>query len=63
MKLAASPLVASTHLTYILRRFMNDYPDIEIDVHIMESHQISTALLEGCIDVGFSRESPNPSRH
>ncbi|GGH87649.1 LysR family transcriptional repressor of citA [Pullulanibacillus pueri] len=56
LTLATSPLVATTHLTFILRRFMHDYPHIEVIVKVMESSQIEEALLQNTIDIGFSRQ-------
>jgi len=55
LTIAASPLVASTQLTYIIRRFIHRYPNVEVAVQVMESHDIESAVVEGKADVGLSR--------
>ncbi|MGV3487476.1 MAG: LysR family transcriptional regulator [Tuberibacillus sp.] len=56
LTIAASPLVSSTQLTYLLRRYMKKHPDIEVIIKVMESHAIEKAVIEKQADVGLSRQ-------
>ncbi|WP_027725081.1 LysR family transcriptional regulator [Tuberibacillus calidus] len=56
LTIAASPLVSSTQLTYILKRYMKVNPDVDVIIQVMESNMIETAVLNEQVDVGLSRQ-------
>lgn len=56
--LGASPFVASTHLPYILKRFIRQSPNVEVTVEVMESEEIEQALHSEKIDLGLTRKPP-----
>lgn len=53
--LVVSPLVAASVLPKIVRKFIASYPDIEIVVEVMESIDISEAVISGRADIGLTR--------
>lgn len=59
--IAASPLVSSTQLTYIIRQYMKERPDVEVVLKVMESNTIEKAVLDSVVDVGLSRQKANNS--
>ena len=59
LKIASSPLVSSTQLTYILRQYMKEHPEVEVVLRVMESNSIEKAVIDGQVDVGFSRQKAN----
>lgn len=52
--LAISPLIADTILPYVLKRYCNHYPEVEISVKILESSDIEEAVLSEKVDLGLS---------
>jgi LysR family transcriptional repressor of citA len=52
--LAISPLIADTILPYVLKRYCNQYPEVEISVKILESKDIEEAVLSEKVDLGLS---------
>jgi len=61
LSIAASPLVSSTQLTYILRRYMKMNPEVEVNIRVMESNMIEKAVIEKQADIGLSRQMPSQS--
>ena len=59
LKIASSRLVSSTQLTYILRQYMKEHPEVEVVLRVMESNSIEKAVIDGQVDVGFSRQKAN----
>jgi len=53
--IAVSPLVAVSMLPIIVRKFLAAYPDIEIVIDVMESVDISGAVVRGHADIGLTR--------
>lgn len=54
LKIAISPLIADTILPAVLKRFMNEYPYVEVDVKIIESNDIERAVMNEEVDIGLS---------
>lgn len=54
LTIAISPLIADTILPYVLKKFLNDNPHVEISVKIVESIHIEKAVLDNEVDVGLS---------
>ncbi|MDM5200657.1 LysR family transcriptional regulator [Fictibacillus enclensis] len=52
--LAISPLIADTILPFVLKRYLNQHPETEIEVKIIESEQIEQAVLNEEVDIGLS---------
>ncbi|GAA0349273.1 LysR family transcriptional regulator [Bacillus horti] len=55
LSLAVSPLIAASVLPSILRRFVEQYPTIEVQVHVRESKDIADDVFNGAVDLGLSR--------
>ncbi|GIN86093.1 HTH-type transcriptional regulator CitR [Heyndrickxia sporothermodurans] len=55
LTLAMSPLIAESIMPYVLKRFMLMHPEIEISVQVLDSTNISEAVLAGEVDLGLSR--------
>lgn len=56
--LSVSPLVASSFLPSVTKRFMQKFPDIEVIVSVTESVDIGDAVSRGGADVGLTRMIP-----
>ncbi len=56
--IAAAPQIASSILPMILRKFMDEYPDIEVLVHIVSSYEIGEEISMSRADIGISRLKP-----
>ncbi|MBD8069027.1 LysR family transcriptional regulator [Bacillus sp. PS06] len=54
LSIAISPLIAETILPHVLKRYLNDYPHVEISVKIVESAEIEKAVLDESVDIGLS---------
>ncbi|MFC4321141.1 LysR family transcriptional regulator [Litchfieldia salsa] len=54
LSIAISPLIAETILPHVLKRYLNDYPHVEISVMILESTEIEKAVLDENVDIGLS---------
>jgi LysR family transcriptional repressor of citA len=52
--IAISPLIADTILPYVLRSYLNEYPEVEISVKIIESANIEDAVIQEEVDFGLS---------
>ncbi|QQZ09765.1 LysR family transcriptional regulator [Heyndrickxia vini] len=55
LTLAMSPLIAESIMPYVLKQFMLIHPEIEISVQVLDSMNISEAVLTGEVDLGLSR--------
>ncbi|WP_026692967.1 LysR family transcriptional regulator [Peribacillus kribbensis] len=55
LTLAISPLIAASIMGVILKRYMSMYPDIDIEVRVLESKDIAGEVLSGKADMGLSR--------
>ncbi len=58
LTIAVAPQIASSVLPGILRGFIDEYPDIEIIVNIVNSFKIGEQLLLGQAEIGISRMEP-----
>lgn len=58
LTLAVSPLIATSILPSIVRRFIASFPEIEVVVQVMESLEIGEAVAKGSSDLGLSRMLP-----
>jgi len=56
--IAAAPQIASSILPWILRSFMDKYPDIEVLVRIVSSYEIGEEISLSKADIGLSRLKP-----
>jgi LysR family transcriptional repressor of citA len=54
LTIAISPLIADTILPYVLKSYLNEYPEVEISVKIIESVDIEQAVLREEVDIGLS---------
>jgi LysR family transcriptional regulator, repressor for citA len=54
LTLAISPLIADTILPYVLKRYTQQHPEVEISVKIVESVDIEQAVLTEEVDIGLS---------
>lgn len=55
LTIAISPLIASSIMPFILRKYMSLHPAISIDIQVLESKDIPAAILSGAADLGLSR--------
>ncbi|WEG10894.1 LysR family transcriptional regulator [Pullulanibacillus sp. KACC 23026] len=55
LKLAVSPLIATYSLPYILRDYLSENPNVEVEVKVVESEVIEELVLSGVCDLGLSR--------
>ncbi|WP_257352013.1 LysR family transcriptional regulator [Pseudalkalibacillus decolorationis] len=58
LTLAVSPLIASSILSYIVKRFMERFPQIEVVVQVYESQEIGNKVMLGDANLGISRIKP-----
>ncbi|MBW3114657.1 MULTISPECIES: LysR family transcriptional regulator [Bacillaceae] len=54
LKMAISPLIADNVLPFVLKQFLENHPQVEISVEIIESDEIEKAVLEERVDIGLS---------
>ncbi|MGG0889284.1 LysR family transcriptional regulator [Cytobacillus horneckiae] len=54
LSLAISPLIADTILPFVLKKYMNKHPTVEVSVKVLESEEIEKAVLNEEIDLGLS---------
>ncbi|MBM6616536.1 LysR family transcriptional regulator [Bacillus suaedaesalsae] len=52
--IAISPLIADTILPFVLKTYLNQHPEVEISVKIIESVDIEAAVLKEEVDIGLS---------
>lgn len=55
LSIAVSPLIASSILPSIIRRFVKKHPTIDVQVNVLDSKEIASAINNGTADVGLSR--------
>ncbi|WP_409291078.1 LysR family transcriptional regulator [Peribacillus sp. SCS-37] len=55
LTLAISPLIASSIMPVILHRYMELNQDLELEVQVLDSKDIGSAVLSGKADLGLSR--------
>ena len=53
VRLAVTPSVAQVILPPVLQRFINDHPNVQIDLRDMDSAAVAEELRKGCADIGF----------
>lgn len=56
--IASAPQIASAILPSLLRKFMNENPDIEVIINIVQSFDIGEEISSGRADLGLSRIQP-----
>ena len=54
LRLAISPSIADTIMPTVLKGYLKDNPEVEMDLEIMESIKIEEAVLREDVDIGFS---------
>jgi LysR family transcriptional regulator, repressor for citA len=54
LSIAISPLIADTILPYVLKKYLDKHPEVEITVKIIESEEIEKAVLKEEVDIGIS---------
>lgn len=59
---AVSPLVGSSTLPWLVRRFTAQYPDVEVIVSAVQSPQVIEAVITGDASVGLAREPGQDNR-
>ncbi|WP_108669388.1 LysR family transcriptional regulator [Peribacillus acanthi] len=55
LTLAISPLIAASIMPYILQQYIKENPTIKLDIQVIESKGILSAVLSGEVDCGLSR--------
>ncbi|UTR05923.1 LysR family transcriptional regulator [Alkalihalobacillus sp. LMS6] len=64
LRLAVSPLIATTYLPYWIRTFVKQYPSIEVVVDVVDSTFIEQKINQHEADVGLTRQQPlSQSQH
>ena len=62
LRLAISPQIADTIMPFVLKKYLEEHPDVEVDVNVMESRRIEEAILDEKVDLGLSLiESHEPT--
>ncbi|PFA67113.1 LysR family transcriptional regulator [Bacillus sp. AFS015802] len=54
LKMAISPLIADNVLPFVLKQYIENHPQVEISVEIIESAEIERAVLDERVDIGLS---------
>ncbi|BCB03667.1 LysR family transcriptional regulator [Bacillus sp. KH172YL63] len=54
LNIAVSPLIADNVLPFVLRKYVEIHPEVEISIDIIESEQIENAVLYEKADIGLS---------
>lgn len=62
LTLAISPVIGESIMPFILKRYMNLHPNIEIEVLVLESKDIAEKVLNGAVDLGISRAETRDGR-
>ncbi|WP_342513482.1 LysR family transcriptional regulator [Sporosarcina sp. FSL K6-1522] len=57
--IATAPQIASSILPSILRSFMDEHPEIEIFINILQSYEIGEEVSAGRADLGLTRIEPS----
>jgi len=62
LRLAISPQIADTIMPFVLKKYLEEYSDVEVDMNVMDSHHIEEAILNEEVDLGLSLiETKEPS--
>lgn len=56
--IAAAPQIASSFLPSLLRKFMEENPDLEVVINVLKSYDIGEEISSGRADVGLTRVLP-----
>lgn len=56
LTLAVSPVIASSILPALIRSYINLYPTIDLDIQVVDSHDIPEHIMNGKADIGLSRQ-------
>ncbi|MBO8141503.1 MAG: LysR family transcriptional regulator [Firmicutes bacterium] len=62
LTVAVSPLVGSSTLPWLLRRFTGQHPGVEVVVRVVLSPEVAPAVIRGDAQLGLSRLPPSDSR-
>mgnify|MGYP001392146990 FL=1 len=54
LRLAISPQIADTIMPFVLKKYLEEHPNVEVDVNVMESSQIENAVINENVDLGLS---------
>ena len=54
LQIAISPLIADNVLPFVLKQYLENHPQVEISVEIIESENIEKAVLNEHVDIGLS---------
>jgi LysR family transcriptional regulator, repressor for citA len=54
LSIAISPLIADTILPFVLKKYIDKHPQVEISVKIIESKDIEQSVLQEEVDIGLS---------
>jgi LysR family transcriptional repressor of citA len=55
LTIAVSPLVAASIIPFILGQYVSKFPEVEVNVQVLESKDIASAVLEDSVHIGLSR--------
>lgn len=58
LTIAAAPQIAASVLPPFLRRFIEEYPDIEVIINVIRSFEIGEEISLGKADIGLTRMKP-----
>ncbi len=58
LTIAAAPQIASSILPFVLRGFIDENPDIEVLINILNSYEIGEEISAGRADVGLTKIEP-----
>ncbi|WP_100405535.1 LysR family transcriptional regulator [Bacillus solitudinis] len=56
--IAAAPQIASSILPSLLRRFIDEHPDIEVIISVLKSYEIGEGISLGRADIGLTKLQP-----
>ncbi|MFD3448742.1 LysR family transcriptional regulator [Microbacteriaceae bacterium 4G12] len=59
LSLAVSPLIASSTMPFLLSKYVAQFPEVEVEVQVVESKEIAAAVLEERVNIGLSRMHAN----
>lgn len=58
LKIASAPQIASSILPTLLRKFMDENPEIEVTINVVKSYQVGEEVSAGRADLGLTRKRP-----
>ncbi|WP_028399148.1 LysR family transcriptional regulator [Ectobacillus panaciterrae] len=59
LDIAVSPLIAASIIPFLLARYVEAFPEVEVNVQVLESKDIASAVLNDEVHIGFSRMHVN----